>query len=58
MCARGGKRATAALVVLVLRREPERLLGKLGCNGRRASIDGEDGSSVEHGGDAGVRRSA
>ena len=51
-----GQRPTMALVALVRRRQPERLLGELGRDGRRAAIGRQPRGVVEHAGDVGVRR--
>jgi hypothetical protein len=47
-----GQRSTLALLAPVERREPERLLGKLGCDRRRAAVDRDPHCVVERGGDA------
>ena len=44
--------------VLVRRRQPERLLGELGRDGRRTTIGRQCRGAVEHAGDVGVRRVA
>ena len=50
------QRAPMALVAHVQRRQPERLLGELGRDGRRAAIAGQSRGVVEHNGNLGVRR--
>ena len=50
------ERPPVALVARVRRRQPERVLGELGRERRRAAIGRETRGVVEHGGDAGVRR--
>ena len=52
----GRQRPPMALVVRVRRRQPERLLGELGRDGRRAAIGRQPRGLVEHGGDIGIRR--
>ena len=47
--------ATTALVALVRRRQPKRLLGELGSDGRCAALGRERGGILEHGGGGGVR---
>ena len=51
-CSQG---ATTAIVVLVRRRQPKRLLGELGSDGRCAALGRERGGILEHGGGGGVR---
>ena len=56
MRAGGGQRAAMALIVSLRRRQPQRLLGELGCDRRRATVGRESRSVIEHSGDSGVRR--
>ena len=58
MRTRRRQRATTALVARVRRRQPKRLLGELGRDGRCAALGRERRGVVEHGGDSGVGRVA
>jgi hypothetical protein len=49
------QRPTTALVARGRRRQPNRLLGELGRDGRCAPLGRERGGIVQHGGDGGVR---
>ena len=56
MRTRRGERSPMALVARLRRRQPERLLGELGRDRRRAAIGREPRGVVEHSGDVGVGR--